>query len=331
MTDAGEDARVDLGRGVTMPMVGFGTWRLQRARAYEAVRYALEVGYRHIDTATMYQNEAEVGRAVRDSGLDRREVFITTKLPPQNAGRERATIDASLRALGTGYVDLWLVHWPPRGSASVPGWEQFRKIRDEGLARAVGVSNYDVAQVDELISASGEHPAVNQIPWSLPGYDPRLLAAMRELGVVVEGYSSLKNTDLRNPVLAQIAERHNVTPAQVVLRWHIQHGIPVIPKSAQPERIASNFALSGFALSPSEMSALDRLSRRLPGALSPAGAVRGSLNYRPVGNRRGYPQARGRAPGGLRRSAIVDVAGGTGAGEPMAAAARGRQTAGGSG
>jgi 2,5-diketo-D-gluconate reductase A len=265
MTDAGEDARVDLGRGVTMPMVGFGTWRLQRARAYEAVRDALEVGYRHIDTATMYQNEAEVGRAVRDSGLDRREVFITTKLPPENAGRERATIDASLRALGTEYVDLWLVHWPPRGSASVPVWEQFRKVRDEGLARAVGVSNYDVAQVDELISASGEHPAVNQIPWSLSGYDQRLLAAMRELGVVVEGYSSLKNTDLRNPILAQIADRHHVTPAQVVLRWHIQHGIPVIPKSAQPERIASNFALSGFSLSPSEMSALDRLSRRLPG------------------------------------------------------------------
>jgi len=267
MTDAGEDARVDLGRGVTMPMVGFGTWRLQRARAYEAVRDALEVGYRHIDTATMYQNEAEVGRAVRDSGLDRREVFITTKLPPENAGRERATIDASLRALGTEYVDLWLVHWPPRGSASVPVWEQFRKVRDEGLARAVGVSNYDVAQVDELISASGEHPAVNQIPWSLSGYDQRLLAAMRELGVVVEGYSSLKNTDLRNPILAQIADRHHVTPAQVVLRWHIQHGIPVIPKSAQPERIASNFALSGFSLSPSEMSALDRLSRRLRGGI----------------------------------------------------------------
>jgi len=267
MTDAGEDARVDLDRGVTMPMVGFGTWRLRGARAYEAVRYALEVGYRHIDTATMYQNEAEVGRAVRDSGLDRRELFITTKLPPENAGHERATIATSLRALGTEYVDLWLVHWPPRGSASVPVWEQFLEVRGEGLARAVGVSNYDVAQVDELIRASGEHPAVNQIPWSLPGHDSKLLAAMRELGVVVEGYSSLKNTDLRAPVLTQIAEQHNVTPAQVVLRWHIQHGIPVIPKSAQPERIASNFALFGFSLSPNEMSALDRLSRRLRGAL----------------------------------------------------------------
>jgi 2,5-diketo-D-gluconate reductase A len=261
MTDAGEDARADLGRGVTMPMVGFGTWRLRGAGAYEAVRYALEVGYRHIDTATMYQNEAEVGRAVRDSGLDRREVFITTKLSPENAGRERATIDASLRALGTGYVDLWLVHWPPRRAASVRTWEQFLVIRDEGLARAVGVSNYDVAQIDELIRATGERPAVNQIPWSLPGYDPKLLAAMREREMVVEGYSPLKSTNLRDPTLTQIAERHQVTPAQVVLRWHIQHGIPVIPKSAQPDRIASNFALFAFSLSPEEMSALDHLSR----------------------------------------------------------------------
>jgi diketogulonate reductase-like aldo/keto reductase len=261
MTEASKDARVDLGHGVTMPMVGFGTWRLRGGRAYEAARYALEVGYRHIDTATMYQNEAEVGRAVRDSGLDRGEVFITTKLPPQNAGRERATIDASLRALGTGYVDLWLVHWPPRRS-SVPVWEQFIAIRDEGLARAVGVSNYDVVQIDELIRATGERPAVNQIPWSLPGYDPKLLAAMRERGVVVEGYSSLKNTNLRDPVLTEIAERHRVTPAQVVLRWHIQHGIPVIPKSAQPDRIASNFAVFGFSLTDEEMSALDHLSRR---------------------------------------------------------------------
>jgi len=261
MTNADEDARVDLGQGVTMPMAGFGTWRLRGSRAYEAVRYALEVGYRHIDTATMYQNEAEVGRAVRDSGLGRREVFITTKLPPENAGRERATIEASLRALGTEYVDLWLVHWPPRRS-SVPVWKQFLAIRDEGLARAVGVSNYDVAQIDELTRATGERPAVNQIPWSLPGYDPELLAAMREREVVVEGYSSLKNTNLRDPVLTQIAERHQVTPGQVVLRWHIQHGIPVIPKSAQPDRIASNFALFGFSLSDEEMSALDHLSRR---------------------------------------------------------------------
>ena len=262
MTDETTPTGVDLGRGVAMPMVGFGTWRLRGQRAYEAVRFALETGYRHIDTATMYQNEAEVGRAVRDSGLDRRDVFITTKLPPGNAGRERATIDASLRALGTDHVDLWLVHWPPRGSASPRVWEQFLAIRDQGLSRAVGVSNYDIAQIDELTRTSGEHPPVNQIPWSLPGYDPKLLAAMRERGVVVEGYSSLKGTNLRDRTLTQLAERKRVTPAQIVLGWHLQHGIPVIPKSADPARIAANFALSGFSLSAEEMSLLDGLSRR---------------------------------------------------------------------
>ncbi len=262
MTDVRADSRVDLGRGVTMPMVGFGTWRLRGQHAYEAVRYALETGYRHLDTATMYQNEAEVGRAVRDSGLGRRDVFITTKLPPGNAGRERPTINASLRALGTDHVDLWLVHWPPRGPASPRVWEQFRTLRNEGLARAVGVSNYDVAGIDELIRTSGEGPPVNQIPWSLPGHDPKLLAAMRERGVVVAGYSPLKGTNLRDKTLTRIAERHHVSAAQIVLRWHLQHGIPVIPKSAQPERIASNFALFGFALSADEMRQLDGLSRR---------------------------------------------------------------------
>jgi 2,5-diketo-D-gluconate reductase A len=142
---------VDLGRGVAVPMVGFGTWQLQGQRAYQAVRHALQVGYRHIDTATMYRNEDEVGRAIAGSGLDRSDVFVTTKLQPGNAGRARATIEESLRALDTDYVDLWLVHWPPRRQASPRLWREFLAIRDEGLCRAVGVSNYSVAQIDELI------------------------------------------------------------------------------------------------------------------------------------------------------------------------------------
>jgi 2,5-diketo-D-gluconate reductase A len=262
MTDIRPDTGGDLGRGVTMPMLGFGTWRLRGPRAYEAIRFALETGYRHIDTATMYRNETEVGRAVRDSGLGRHDVFITTKLRPEDAGRERATLEASLHGLGTDYVDLWLIHWPPRGSASVRVWEQFLAVRNEGLARAAGVSNYSPAQIDELIRTSGEGPPINQIPWSLPQYDPKLLAAMRERGVIVEGYSSLKGTNLRDRTLVQLAEHHSVSPARVVLRWHLQHGIPVIPKSADPERIAANFALFDFSLSDDEMARLDGLSRR---------------------------------------------------------------------
>jgi 2,5-diketo-D-gluconate reductase A len=249
---------VDLGRGVAMPMVGFGTWQLQGQQGYQAIRRALQAGYRHIDTATMYRNEGWVGRAMADSGLDRSDIFVTTKLQPGNAGRARAIIAESLRALGTDYVDLWLVHWPPRGQASPRLWREFLAIRDEGLCRAVGVSNYSVAEIDDLVEATGERPAVNQIPWSLPQYDPALLAAHAQRGVAVEGYSSLKGTRLRDPVLAEIATSHGVTPAQVVLRWHLELGIIVIPKSARPERIESNLDLFGFSLTPEEMTRLSQ-------------------------------------------------------------------------
>ena len=250
---------VDLGGGAVMPMVGFGTWQLGGRRGYEAIRYALELGYRHIDTATMYRNEHEVGEAIRDSGLDRGQVFVTTKLQPTNAGRARATLGESLRALGTDYVDLWLIHWPPRRQASLPLWREFLALRDEGLCRSVGVSNYDIARIDELIAATGERPAVNQIPWSPSQYDAALLAAHAERGVTVEGYSPLNGTRLRDRVLTEIAARHRVTPAQVVLRWHLEHRIPVIPRSSKPDRIKSNFDLVSFSLTPAEVARLDHL------------------------------------------------------------------------
>ena len=254
-----EIPEADLGRGVAMPMVGFGTWQLTGPRGYEAIRYALDVGYRHIDTATMYRNESEVGQAIRDSGLDRAGVFVTTKLPPGNADRARATLAQSLRALGTDHADLWLVHWPPRRGASVPLWREFLAVRDEGLSRAVGVSNYSIPQIDELIAATGQPPAVNQIPWSPGQYDPGLLAAHADRGVRVEGYSPLKGTRLRDRVLAEIAARYGVTPAQVVLRWHLELGITVIPKSARPDRIASNLDLFGFSLTPDDMARISHL------------------------------------------------------------------------
>lgn len=262
MTQASQVPTVTLAADVAMPMVGFGTWQLPGRRAYDAVRYALEVGYRHVDTATIYGNEAEVGRAIADSGLPREAVFLTTKLPPGNVGRERQTIAASLRALGTDYVDLWLVHWPPRGGARPDTWREFLAAREQGLARAVGVSNYGIRQLDELIDATGQAPAVNQIPWSTREHDPRLLEEHRARGVAVEGYSPLRGSRLRDRVLTGIAEAHGVTPAQVVLRWHLQHGIVVIPKSATRERIAENFDLFGFSLDDEEVERIDALSSR---------------------------------------------------------------------
>ena len=166
MVDMTEATTVTLTDGVSMPRVGFGTWQISGRRGYDAIRLALEVGYRHIDTATMYANEAEVGRAIRDSGVPREDVFVTTKLPPERAGRARETLAASLRALSTSYVDLWLIHWPPRGRASVGTWSDFIAARDEGLARSIGVSNYSTAQIDELTKETGVTPTVNQIPWS---------------------------------------------------------------------------------------------------------------------------------------------------------------------
>ena len=177
---------------------------MQGARCYDAVRIALEVGYRHIDTATMYENEAEIGRAIDDSGVNRDELFITTKLHPQHAGRERQVIADSLRKLRTDHVDLWLIHWPPSRGASVPTWQQLLEIRDAGLATAVGVSNYSAVQVDELIEATGVAPAVNQIPWSPRQYDEARLAHARARGVVVEGYSPFKGSDLSDPVLLDV-------------------------------------------------------------------------------------------------------------------------------
>jgi 2,5-diketo-D-gluconate reductase A len=262
MTKAPEFPSVVLPGGVGMPMIGFGTWRLRGSAGYEAIREALRAGYRHIDTATMYGNEAEVGHALRDSGLHRRQVFITTKLPPGKAGRERQTLCASLRALGTDYVDLWLVHWPPAARTLVHVWQEFLARREEGMARAVGVSNYSVPQIDALIRATGRAPAVNQIPWSPALYDPAVLSASRERQVTVEGYSPLKGTNLADPVLAQIAAGHGATPAQVVLRWHLEHRIPVIPKSAQPARIAANLDLLRFSLSAEEVAQIDGVARR---------------------------------------------------------------------
>jgi diketogulonate reductase-like aldo/keto reductase len=261
MTKAPEIPSAALPGGVSMPLLGFGTWRLRGSAGYEAVLAALQVGYRHLDTATMYGNEAEVGHALRDSGLDRGEVFITTKLPPGKAGYERKTLTASLRALGTSYVDLWLVHWPPPARALAPVWREFLALRSQGLARAVGVSNFSITQIDRLIQATGEAPAVNQIPWSPAQFDEAVLEDSLEREVTLEGYSPLKGTDLGHPVLTGIAEKQGVTPAQVVLRWHLEHGIAVIPKSAHPERIAANFDVLSFSLTPDEVAQIDRLSR----------------------------------------------------------------------
>ena len=261
MATDGRRTTVSLGAGLAMPLVGLGTWEMTGSPCYRAVRHALDVGYRHIDTATTYRNERDVGRALRDSGIPREDVFVTTKLPPSHTGRERRTMEDSLRALGMDYVDLWLVHWPPPARAGPQTWKQFLALRDEGLARSVGVSNYSTTQIDELARATGEAPAVNQIRWGPSLYDAGEVEAHRRRSVVLEGYSPFKSTDLRHPVLAEVAARHGVTAAQIVVRWHVDHGVVVIPKSANPERIAANFDVFGFSLPGDDLRRVEGLSR----------------------------------------------------------------------
>ncbi|MPZ59768.1 MAG: aldo/keto reductase [Propionibacteriales bacterium] len=246
-----------------MPMIGLGTWQARGSEAYDAVLAALEIGYRQVDTATMYGNEADIGRAIREGGVPREDVFVTTKMPPDRAGGgEDDTLTRSLRLLGFDYVDLWLVHWPPGGRARADTWERFLAARERGLTRAVGVSNYSLDQIDELVSVTGEAPAVNQIKWGPSLYDAGVLEAHRERGVAVEGYSPFRSAPTRSPVLSEVADAHGVTPRQVVLRWHLEHDVVAIPKSARRERIAENFDIFGFALTDEERSRIDALAGR---------------------------------------------------------------------
>src|SRR6188508_2197918 len=205
-TGAGE--AVVLATGTRMPILGLGTWQLRGSSALDATLRALEVGYRHIDTATAYGNEEHVGQAVARSGVRREDIFVTTKLPPGRAGRERETLESSLEALAFGYVDLWLIHWPPSGGARPDVWERLLELQAEGLTREVGVSNYSVSQIDDLQRATGHLPAVNQIEWSPPLFDPSVLAQHRRRAVQLEGYSPLLNINLADARLAGIAGDH---------------------------------------------------------------------------------------------------------------------------
>ena len=258
---------VTLRRGSRIPILGFGTWQISGAAAYDAVATALELGYRHIDTATVYGNESEVGQALAASGLLRGEVFVTTKLPG-NATKVRKTIEQSLSDLRLDYVDLWLIHWPPAqsyrraSSSSRTMYEEMLALRDEGLIRAVGVSNYSTKKIDELIAATGECPEVNQIPWSPFQHDASTRRELDARNVCLEGYSPIALSRLADPALVSIAASHGVSAVQVVLRWHVQHGVVVLPKSEHRERIRENFDLFGFALDQEEMARLDSLSTR---------------------------------------------------------------------
>lgn len=249
----------DLGGGVKIPVLGLGVWQLPDGAATEqAVEWAFEAGYRHIDTATFYRNERGVGAALRRSGLGREQVFLTTKWLPVRRGPV-AELQRSLERLDVAYVDLYLIHWPLPGRVA-SGWRALEQLRERGLARAIGVSNFSDRRLGRLLGSVREPPVVNQVHLSPLHFTPQLLAYCAAHGIVVEAYSPLERGRApRDPLISALAERHARTPAQVALRWAVQHDLVVIPKSGRRQRIQENAAIFDFALSDEEMHQLDEL------------------------------------------------------------------------
>jgi 2,5-diketo-D-gluconate reductase A len=246
--------------GNEIPLVGLGVWQVPNgAECVDAVRWALELGYRHIDTAQAYGNEESVGQGLRESGVPREAVFITTKFFP---ARKDAVVEVerSLQRLGVDYVDLYIVHWPKGGPTWA--WPGMERAREAGYARSIGVSNFGVDDLRQLLAAATVPPVVDQVQFSPYEYRKALLESCRQNGIALEAYSPLgTGRHLTSDTVAGIARRHGRTPAQVLLRWCIERGIAIIPKSTHRERIAENAQLFDFRLSDEDIAELDALDR----------------------------------------------------------------------
>jgi diketogulonate reductase-like aldo/keto reductase len=254
---------VPLDGSVDLPRLGFGVFQVPPKETTAAVATALEAGYRHIDTAAAYRNERGVGEAVRDSGLDRQQVFVTTKCWNDDQGYEEAlrAFEGSAERLGLGVVDLYLIHWPvPAHDRYVDTWRALVELREQGRVRATGVSNFQPAHLRRVIEETGVTPALNQIELHPYFQQAELRRVHSELGIVTEAWSPLaQGAVLADPTIVSIAGAHGKTPGQVVIRWHLQLGNVVIPKSVTPPRIAENFDVFDFELSDAQMEAIEDL------------------------------------------------------------------------
>lgn len=252
---------VELPSGQVVPPVTYGTWKLDDAAAEVAVRQAVEEGYRAVDTGQRYHNEAGVGAGVRGASVPRDQVLVTTKLRGGDQEREQAkrSFKASLRNLGLEYVDLYLIHWPlPRLDKYVESWQSMRELRDEGLIRTLGVSNFTAEHVDRLVAETGEAPAINQVEVHVGFQQAQLRQQMAERGVVVQSWGSIGRGKglLADQRLVRIAAAHDVTPAQVALRWLWQQGVPCIAKSGDPQRRRENLDIHGFELTHDDLAVI---------------------------------------------------------------------------
>jgi 2,5-diketo-D-gluconate reductase A len=262
-TSTSQIPNVALRGGIDIPQLGFGVFLVPPEDTVEVTLNALEAGYRHIDTAAAYRNEAQVGQAIRASGLDRDDIFVTTKVFNDDHGHEetRNAFKHSLERLELGHVDLYLIHWPvPVKDRYVETWQALVELRDEGLIRAIGVSNFQPAHLERIIAATGETPAVNQIELHPRFQQVGLRREHADLGIVTEAWSPLgRGAVLDDPVIGALAEAHGRTPAQVVLRWQLQLGNVVFPKSTSPERMRENIDIFGFHLSEAQMGEIAEL------------------------------------------------------------------------
>ena len=267
-------SKIDLGRGVEIPRVGLGVFRAGSGTPTQnAVKWALLAGYRHIDTAAVYGNEVDVGIAIRDSGVPRDQVFVTTKLWNTDQGYDETlrAFDRSLEALGLPYIDLYLMHWPVP-ERRLDSWRAMETLLDDGRCRAIGVSNFTEAHLDQLVQHAKIIPAVNQVELSPFLQQRELVRRCRELGIVIEAYSPLtRGQRLEDRRLRMVADAVHRSTAQVLIRWAIQKDFVVLPKSATRERIEANAQVFDFRLSPELMARLDELDENLRVAWDPTG------------------------------------------------------------
>jgi diketogulonate reductase-like aldo/keto reductase len=256
---------IELRDGVQIPQLGFGVFQIPPEETVEAVTHALQAGYRHIDTAAAYQNEGEVGQAIRAAGIDRDDVFVTTKCFNDHHGYEQArkAFQESFDRLELDYVDLYLIHWPvPSQDKYVETWKAFIELQEEGKVRSIGVSNFQPAHLRRVIDETGVTPSINQIELHPYFQQAGLRREHEDLGIATEAWSPLAQGEvLDDPAITEIAEAHDTTPGQVVIRWHIQLGNIVFPKSVTPERIEQNFDVFGFHLTDAEMEAIESLDK----------------------------------------------------------------------